>query len=359
MNAPQKLKAALVGCRGIGKMHARAIGKAQHVELVAACDLDVSRAQEVADMFDGVAVYLDYVKMLEDAAPDIVALALPTSIHATTTIRVAESGVKGIYGEKPLAVSMAEGRAIMDACRDHSVQLVINHQRRTLPAFHKIKSLIDAGAIGDVYLIRGTCAGDVLSDGTHLIDSILYLAGDAAPLWVFGSIYRLPPTPDEEQGQGFNASGGYRYGHAVETGGLGTWEFPGGLRAEILTGSLRFPGRPYNDYEIVGTAGRLWRKGDSEHPNLYIQAGGGGWEPIDLGEGETVASEDAVAQNYDRLAENIRVGGGDHPLSGEKALRGLEIVMAIYESARLRTRIDLPLKQGRFPLAVMIEEGMY
>ena len=42
---------------------------------------------------------------------------------------------------------------------------------------------------------------------------------------------------------------------------------------------------------------------------------------------------------------------------GESALKGHEIVMAIYESARTRSRIELPLKQDAFPLQVMVDEG--
>ena len=49
--------------------------------------------------------------------------------------------------------------------------------------------------------------------------------------------------------------------------------------------------------------------------------------------------------------------GADHPLSGESALRDLEVIMAIFESARLRKKIELPLDQPRFPLDIMIEEG--
>jgi hypothetical protein len=44
----------------------------------------------------------------------------------------------------------------------------------------------------------------------------------------------------------------------------------------------------------------------------------------------------------------------EHPLSAEKALKGFEVVMAVYESARLHKRIRLPLEQEKFPLELMM-----
>jgi UDP-N-acetyl-2-amino-2-deoxyglucuronate dehydrogenase len=360
----------------MGRAHMRAIHQAEGLELVAVCDLDEARARETSEPYPGVAIYTDFTRMLAEVRPEVVALAVPNAAHAPLTIQAAEAGVRGICCEKPVATSLAEARAMADASARHGAQLIINHQRRMLPSLIRMRELILEGAIGDVYLLRGSCSGDLLTDGTHLIDSLLHLAGgtppfgaksapnggtpyptgDAAARWVFGAVYRLPPPEEEERGGGYYASGGWRYGHPVETGAMATWEFAGGLRAEILCGQLRFPERPYNDYEVLGSRGRLWRVGDREEPGVLIQTcGTDGWQPI----GPVNAHEErsAMTSSYSLLARNLRAGGGDHPLSVERALRGLEILMAIFESARLRTRIELPLQQDRFPLEIMIEEG--
>jgi predicted dehydrogenase len=340
----------------MGRWHARSIHESEELELAAVCDIDESQARELAEKFPEVRVYADFTRMLADVEPEIVTLAVPNVLHAALTVQAAEAGVRGICCEKPMAVDLREARSMLEACRRQGAHLIINHQRRTLPSLVRMRDLIREGAIGDVYLLRGTCSGDLLTDGTHLVDSLLHLAGDEDAAWVFGALYRRPPPEGEPRSGGFYASGGYRYGHPVETGAIATWEFRSGLRAEILTGELRFPGREYNDYEVLGSRGRLWRTGDREQPGVYLQTTGTeGWEPIQLSEAEQQANP--VARNYDLLARNIRAGGGDHPLSGERALRGLEILMAIFESARLRARIELPLSQGRFPLEVMLEEG--
>ncbi|MGD2175341.1 MAG: hypothetical protein PVJ27_08055, partial [Candidatus Brocadiaceae bacterium] len=108
----------------------------------------------------------------------------------------------------------------------------------------------------------------------------------------------------------------------------------------------------YQDYEIFGTEGRLRRKGDRADPPVLIQdSRAGGWRPV-----EVESQEDAMTAGYRAFARMIREGS-DHPLSGQSALRDLELVMALYESARTRQRIELPLRQDAFPLELMLADG--
>jgi predicted dehydrogenase len=350
-----KLKGAVVGCRGMGSWHARSMARSQAIDLVGVCDLDEALAAKLAAELPGARAYGDMEVMLEAEAPDVLTLATPSACHAALTIRAARAGVRGICCEKPMAVDLGEARAMAAACREAGVPLIINHQRRTLPSMVRMRQLIVEGAIGEVQLLRGSCQGDLLSDGTHLIDSLLHLAGDAEVEWVFGAVYRDPPSPDEPRGEGYTASGGYRYGHPIETGAVGIWQFADGPRAEIFTGGLRVPGRKYNDYEILGSRGRLWRSGDREHPGVYLQrAADGAWQPI---EGDFGSPETVLTKNYDRFAAIVRAGEGDHPLWVGRALRGFEVLMGIFESARLRRKVTPPLEQERYPLALMIESG--
>lgn len=350
-----KLKGAVVGCRGMGSWHARSIARSREVELVGVCDLDEPLARSLATELAPARAYADLDAMLEAERPDLLAIATPNTSHAALTIRAARAGVRGICCEKPMAVDLSEARAMAAACREAGIPLIINHQRRTLPAMVRMRELIVEGAVGDVQVLRGTCQGDLLTDGTHLVDSLLHLAGDADVEWVFGAVTRDPPPPGEERSGGFKAAGGYRYGHPVETGAMGVWQFAGGPRAEVFTGGLHVPGRQYNDYEVLGTRGRLWRSGDHDRPGVFHQLGGSGeWKPL---EGEFGSPETVIADNYDRLAANVRASGRDHPLSVDRALRGFELLIGIFESARLRRKIALPVEQEQFPLALMIEAG--
>ena len=120
--------------------------------------------------------------------------------------------------------------------------------------------------------------------------------------------------------------------------------------------------RAYQDYEVFGTEGRVWRTGDRSRPNVFIQDRGGGtwragmddwmykpvqaeqgtggeWRPVEPG---PLFGDSAVAEGYRRFARMI-LEGAEHPMSGEMALRGFDVVMAVYESARLGRKVRLPL----------------
>ncbi len=354
-DAQERLRSVIVGCGGIARAHARVLAECDEFDLVAVCDLKEDLAREFAGAFERVEPYSDLREMLERERPDVVSVVTATDSHARLTIAVAQAGVRGICCEKPVATCMAEGREMVAACRKHGAALIINHQRRMGPPLVEMRSLIEQGAIGEVYLIRGSCAGDILSDGTHLIDSIRWLAGDGDVKWVLGQVYREEPDPSEARSPGYTPSGGYRYGHPVETGGMGVFEFTSGMRAEILCGGVQSPGRAYHDCEVFGTKGRLWRQGDRADPPVLIRdARGGGWREAPLPQPD--ARGRAMANSYCAFARTIREGTA-HPLSGDSALKGLEVLMAVYESARTHAKIELPLRQDSFPLGLMIEEG--
>lgn len=347
------IRAAVVGCN-MGREQATTMYQMEEYELVAVCDLIGEMAAEVARDTGSPTVYTNYAAMLAEARPEVVAIATPNATHLALTLQAVAAGVKGIYCEKPMATSMADALAMTKACKEAGVVLLIGHQRRMSNAYFTMRKLIEQGAVGDVTLIRGTCAGDVLSDGTHTIDSMLYLAGEAKVNRVFGQVCRRGPDSEEEIRRNRYAFTGTRYGHPVESGAMATFEFEGGLRAEMLTGDLRFPGRHYQDIEVIGTAGRLWRAGDIADPPLLISDGReGAWRPVPLMDG---GGTDGFPRVFAAFARSLREGT-DHPLSADNALRGFEIVMAIYESARLRAEIHLPLEQMKFPLEIMVESG--
>jgi UDP-N-acetyl-2-amino-2-deoxyglucuronate dehydrogenase len=149
-----------------------------------------------------------------------------------------------------------------------------------------------------------------------------------------------------------------------------------GLRAEIVCGDLRTDHLAYQDYQVIGSKGTLWRCGDRGPDNLFICDGQGGrWTPgLDGGTQKPMPAPDGepglwrlaevpipranpIAEAYRLLATTIREGR-PHPMSGESALIGFEILMAIFESARLHKRIRLPIDQERYPLDIMIEQGI-
>jgi UDP-N-acetyl-2-amino-2-deoxyglucuronate dehydrogenase len=341
------MRALVVGVKGIGKNHAAALKEIAEFQLVGLCDRSPEIGSEQSQAL-GVPCYTDLTKGIKETGAEVVVIATPNDSHAALTIQSAELGVKGIYCEKPMAVHLEDARRMVEVCRRLEVPLAVNHQRRMLPIFVKARELMVNGAIGKPTLIKASCAGDLLSDGTHLIDSLRHLAGDAEAEWVMGQVSGVPKEVDSSQGQGFDAGGGRRFGHIVEEGAMGVIQFAGGLRAEIMTGSLFPEGRFYQDFEIFGDKGRIWRKSDSLQPNLWIQdLSSGGFREVEVPEDPEARLEPL------RLFYRMITEGAHHPLNGDSALKDMEIITAIYESARLREKVTLPCTQGIFPLELM------
>jgi UDP-N-acetyl-2-amino-2-deoxyglucuronate dehydrogenase len=352
------LRAAVVGCR-MGAAHAKAMAQLPDYEVVAVCDIDEERANQLANELGTAVPFVSYAKMLREVQPEVVAIATPTALHAEQTFMAIESGVKGICCEKPMATNLADAKRMVSLCKERGIPLIVNHQRRMGKEMVAARQLIEQGAIGEVLLIRANCAGDFLTDGTHAVDSALWLLGDPEVEWVFGQI-EIPEKPK------------WRYGHLVENSATAVFQTANGVRVEIFCGEVRERFRAYQDYEVVGTKGQLWRTGDQPLPNLFIQDEKGGtwspkvvdghlrpvpdekgiWRPVEVEADDAIG---AMKRSYQLLAKMVREGVGiDHPLSAEKALRGFEVVMAVYESARLHKRIRLPLEQEKFPLELMM-----
>jgi UDP-N-acetyl-2-amino-2-deoxyglucuronate dehydrogenase len=357
-----KLRLAVVGLN-MGRNHCRVFQASDSFELVAVCDIDPARIAWVQEHVCPCKGYAHYEDMLREERPEVVVVSTPNNLHSSMTILAALYGAKGVYCEKPMAPSLIEAQTMLKVCNKLGVKLMIGHQRRYTPVYQKMKQLMDDGAIGDITLIRGTAAGDFLSDGTHTVDSVRFFLGDQMPDWVLTSLYRDPIGSPIWNGH-FT---GRRYGHSVESGMQVSMEFPGRVRAEILTGGMWFPKRTYQDFEIFGTAGRLWRAGDDADPELLIQdRQGGGFRPVAVerppmeeitldggGHGANLTERVLVADAFARMINE----GVPHPMGGDNAILSHEVVMACYESARIHDRVRFPLTQDSFPLDLMLQDG--
>lgn len=374
------LRAVLVGCGGMGRHQVRILHELEEYELTGVCDLIEQNARG-AGQKTGATPYTDFAEALAAEQPDVAAICTDNASHARLTIMAAEADVRGVYCEKPMAVSLDEARAMVAACEERGIPLAINHQRRIGPDLVEMRRLMESGAIGEVRRICASCAGDILSDGTHAVDSVLHLVGDREVKWVLGQVHRemnefMLERSEAQRQRGQANEPGFRFGHPVENGGMAVFQIVDGPRIELFTGDMRERRSIYQDYVVHGDTGRLWRPGDRAKPNVFIQDARGGtwdvdpeewdfrprpndgdtpgiWRPVDVHRDE---SRNSIAEGYRRLALQIHEGR-PHEMCGRNALRGFEVVMAIYESARLSKRIKLPLEQGRFPLAIMLEQG--
>lgn len=371
------LSAVLVGCGGMGRRHAHVLKSLEEFRLLAVCDAEGEFARSMAADL-GVRAFTSFGAALRMGRPDVAAVCTPTDSHADLTVQAAQAGVRAVYCESPMTTNLSDARAMASACEERKAVLVVGNQRRLGADLVKARRIIEGGKLGQVTLVRGNGAGDLLTDGSHMVDSILSLLGDPEPTWAYGQVHRQIDDYAREQAarQRMPTAPGFRNGHPVENGGMGVFEVEGGVRVELFWGDVHEPGRHYQDYEVFGTAGRLWRTDVRFSRNLFVQdaAGGpyapgwedewfkpvpaergapGGWRPIEV---EWDAELTDLEQAYRLLALSVREGE-PHPMSGQVALRGMQVLIGLYESARRRRPVRLPVRQNVFPLELMLRSG--
>lgn len=122
------LKAGVVGAGVFGGYHAKKYVELDGVELVAVFDIDLARAQALAEplgarAFDDMAAFL--------AAIDVVTVATPAVHHAKAGLAALKAG-KPVYSEKPLAVTPADADALVAAAAKAGLSLACGHQERVV-----------------------------------------------------------------------------------------------------------------------------------------------------------------------------------------------------------------------------------
>ena len=160
-NSPNnKIRIAQIGCGRIARdMDLPGVLKHHNIaEIVAVCDLDSKRVADAKKLVDGyyagkanaksdVKVYEDFREILKDKSIDAVAISTPEHWHAEAMIAAALAG-KDIYVQKPLAMTLREGRLVSDIIRKKKCAFQIGSQQRSSTQFHLACELVRNGRIG-------------------------------------------------------------------------------------------------------------------------------------------------------------------------------------------------------------------
>lgn len=141
-----RIRAAVVGCGKVGRLHAAALEALPQAEFVAVCDADAERAVSYAAEY-GTLAYTEVGTMIREARVQAVCLCTPHPLHAATAIEAAEAGCH-VLVEKPLAASLVDCDAMLEAARRNRVLLGVVSQRRFFEPVRRMRAAIDAGKIG-------------------------------------------------------------------------------------------------------------------------------------------------------------------------------------------------------------------
>ncbi|WP_405218102.1 Gfo/Idh/MocA family protein [Agrococcus sp. Ld7] len=146
------LRVAVVGAGYWGPNLARTFKASGDCELAVICDLDVSKAQRVADRIGGAPVTADLAAVLHDPTIDAVAIATPARTHHPIVMASLRAG-KHVMVEKPLADTRERGLEMVELARHQGLVLMADHTYCYTPAVLKIRDLIAEGELGDILFV--------------------------------------------------------------------------------------------------------------------------------------------------------------------------------------------------------------
>ncbi|HEV2107956.1 MAG TPA: Gfo/Idh/MocA family oxidoreductase, partial [Thermomicrobiales bacterium] len=191
-------RVAIVGAGSLGTIHARAADSLPGVSVAWIADVNPERARAVAQPL-GARYTSDPNEAMAAADVDAVIVAVPTLLHRPMTELAAKHG-KHVFCEKPIALTLDDANAMVGACREAGVGLMVGHVVRFFPEYARIQQLLHEGVIGQVGVVRARRLNlhprsmrpwyaDVAQSGGMILDLMIH---DLDTLrWYFGPVKRV------------------------------------------------------------------------------------------------------------------------------------------------------------------------
>lgn len=173
------IRVGVIGAGAMGKNHIRIYSEMPDVELAGISDIDKELVEELAQEYKTKA-FTDYNELLKMEL-DAISIVVPTKMHKMVAIECIKAGAN-VLVEKPIADSVENAQAIIDAAKEHGKLVMVGHIERFNPAVIKLKEIIDSGQLGKIVSISTTRVGPynprirdvgvILDIGVHDIDII-------------------------------------------------------------------------------------------------------------------------------------------------------------------------------------------
>lgn len=349
MTEKSTVNLALIGIGAWSGSVGDAMRKSSKVNLVACFDPVPEKRKAFSDRFgcDQANSFEDII-MRDDI--DGLHLATPNNLHGEQTLLAARNG-KHIFVEKPIANTIADGRKMIEACRNSGVVLMVGHHLRRLSGIRKLKELIEAGIIGRPVQIEGNysqnlgfsltpesfrwrgddngCpAGSLMTMGIHHVDVFNYLFGPIESVFsYFNKLYIPAPVEDVTTTIFKYESGVLGYLGSNYASPKAVWFYVYGTEANLLC-TIRPPELPFEEYLL------WWQQVDQDTDIQLFEKGKTGSRQVPLTLGNPILEE------LDEFADCI-LTGGQPETDGEGALTALSFIRAAIESANTGRQVEL------------------
>lgn len=342
----RKIRIAVVGCGRISKNHFGSIEKyPDDMELVAVCEVEPAVLDEHVKKYR-VRGYQSLEAMLKEEKLDLVVLCTPSGLHSFQAELVARAGVN-VMTEKPMATRWGDGVRMVKACDEAGVRMFVVKQNRRNATLQLLKQAFEQKRFGKIYMVnvnvfwtrpqeyydtakwRGTWefdGGAFMNQASHYVDLLDWLVGPV------------------ESVQAYTATLARHI--EVEDTGVVSVKWRSGALGSMNVTMLTYPKNLEGSITIIGEKGT-------------VSVGGVAVNEIKHWEFAETHPDDAKIK--DANYETTSVYGFGHPLyyknvidvlrgeaeaetDGREGLKSLELLIAIYLSARDGKRVSLPLE---------------
>ena len=341
----RKIRIAVVGCGRIAANHFKSIEAHQdNLELVAVCDEDPT-VLEQASRQHKVPGFASLKQLLVETNVDVVALCTPSGLHARQAIEAARAG-RHVITEKPMATRWGDGISMVKECDQAGVRLFVVKQNRRNATLQLLKRAVDAGRFGRIFMStinvfwsrpqsyydsaawRGTWefdGGAFMNQASHYVDLLDWIVGPVESVMAYtGTLAR---------------------NIEVEDTGVAALKWRNGAMGSVNVTMLTYPKNLEGSITVLGERGSVRIGGVAVNKIEH-------WE-FDAPHEMDREIDDASYQTtsvygfghslyYDNVINTLR-GGAQPETDGREGLKSLELLIAMYLSARDGKRVNLPL----------------
>lgn len=341
---PKEFRVALVGCGRISANHFAAVSRIDGLTLAGVCDVDEGRARAAGDA-RGVPWFTSYERMLDTLPCDVVAIATPSALHPRQGVLAARAG-KHVVSEKPMATSLTAADELVKACDDAGVHLFVVKQNRLNATVQLVKRALDKGRFGRIYMANATVrwarpqeyydqapwrgtwefdGGAFMNQASHYVDLIQWLVGPVES--VMAKTATLARKIE------------------AEDSGAAILKFRNGAIGVIEVTMLTFPKNYEGSLTLLGEKGTVriggtavnriehWQFAEYDDDDKLVDAANTN-PPSVYGFGH---------EPYYRNVLKVLRGEAVPDTDGRGGRKSLELILAMYESAKTGREIPLPL----------------
>ena len=327
----------IAGCGRIAQRHA------EHIQnlgtLVAVCDIDSDKAKALGQKYN--ARWFNTLEEMLAACPeiDLVSICTPNGLHAEHSITALKAG-HHVLCEKPMALTVPDCSAMINAAERANKRLFIVKQNRFNPPVEAVKKLIDDGKLGKIYSVQLNCfwnrnedyyknswkgtkdldGGTLFTQFSHFIDLLYWFIGDVdSVMAVTDNFHHKGLIEFEDTGMVILKFLNGAMGTVNYTVNSYKKNMEGSLTIFAEKGTIKIGGQYFNELEYQSLEGdSISNLPAGNPPNNYGQYFG------------SMSNHDKVYQNL----VNVLEGKGTIAASGMEGFKTVEIIEKIYRQAK-------------------------